>query len=103
MSKIGKLVEWNEPMAVALKYDGAAPPQVTAKDSGQGGRDIIELARQYGIPIHEDPALVQILSQIELGESIPEDLFIIVAEILAFAYLISGQTPPVSNTTHSKD
>ncbi|MBN4078467.1 EscU/YscU/HrcU family type III secretion system export apparatus switch protein [Gammaproteobacteria bacterium AH-315-C21] len=95
--------EFSDTIAVALKYDGLAAPQVTAKDSGQGGENIIELARQYGIPLHEDPALAQILSQIQLGESIPEDLFVIVAGILAFAYTISGQTPPINATITSKD
>lgn len=95
--------EFNDTIAVALKYDGQAAPQVTAKNSGPGGEHILELARQYGIPIHEDPALAQMLSQIELGESIPEDLFVIVAEILAFAYLISGQTPPLNSDMPTKD
>jgi len=41
---------WNEPIAVALKYDGATPSQITAKDSGQGDQDTIELVCQYDIP-----------------------------------------------------
>ncbi len=87
----------SDTIAVALKYDGLDTPNVTAKDTGQGGEDILEIARQYGIPIHEDPNLAQILSQVELGESIPDDLFVIVAEILAFAYLVSGKRPPTQN------
>ncbi|PCH61344.1 MAG: flagellar protein FhlB [Gammaproteobacteria bacterium] len=90
-------------IAVALKYDGSAAPRVTAKNSGKGGEDIIELARQYGVPIHQDPALAQVLAQIKPGESIPEDVFIIVAEILSFAYLISGQTPPVNTQSSAKE
>lgn len=86
-------------VAVALKYDGLGAPVVTAKDSGAGGEAIIELARQYGIPVHESPELVQLLAQIDVGESIPNDLFVIVAEVIAFAYLISGRSPPASPAT----
>ncbi len=97
------MTDLTDTIAIALKYDGGAAPKIIAKDSGRAGADIIELARQYGVPIYEDPVLAQILAQIELNESIPEDLFIIVAEILAFAYLISGQTPPPRKRADTKE
>ncbi len=74
--------------AVALKYipkkDRA--PKVTAKGSGLIAEKIIELAREHGIPLKEDPALVQILAQLDLYQEIPPAVYIIVAEILAFVY-----------------
>ncbi len=100
---MAKYSDSTDTIAVALKYDGFDAPNVIAKDCGQGGEDIIELARQYGIPIHQDPDLVQLLAQIELGEAIPEDLFIIVAEILSFAYLISGKRPPIPDSSPPKE
>ena len=97
------MVDHTDTIAVALKYDGFVAPRVTARNSGKGGENIIELARQYGVPIHKDPALAQVLAQIEPGESIPEDLFMVIAEILAFAYLIAGQTPPMRAQTDTKE
>lgn len=74
--------------AVALKYipgrDQA--PRVTAKGQGLLAKKIIELARQHGIPIQEDPALVQVLAQLDFYQEIPPEAYLIVAEILAFVY-----------------
>ena len=46
----------------------------------------MEIAAAAGVPIREDPALVNALSSLELGQEIPEDLFVAVAEALAWAY-----------------
>ena len=77
--------------AVALKYepvkDGA--PRVTAKGAGQVAERIIELAKEKGIPIQEDPDLVKVLIQLDFQEEIPPDLYKAVAEILAFAYSLN--------------
>jgi len=74
--------------AVALKYfpgkDRA--PKVTAKGSGILAQKIIELAEKHGIPIKEDPALVEILAQLDFYQEIPPTVYIVVAEILAFVY-----------------
>lgn len=80
--------------AVALKYSGKGAPRVTAKGSGLLAEEIIALAKEHGIPVQDDPALVGLLAQIDLGEEIPEHLYIVVAEILAFTYWISGKIPP---------
>jgi flagellar biosynthesis protein len=77
--------------AVALRYtphqDRA--PKVTAKGSGLVAQKIIDLARQHGIPIKEDPALVQILAQLDLNQEVPPSIYVIVAEILAFVYSLN--------------
>jgi flagellar biosynthesis protein len=77
--------------AVALAYDPAARglPQITAKGSGELAEELIRLAVQYGIPIKYDPDLIQILSKLEIGEDIPEEIFLAVAEILAFVYWVN--------------
>lgn len=81
-------------MAVALLYDGANAPQVTAKGQGDVARQILELARQHNIPLQDDPELAAILAQIPLGDEIPESLYKLIAEVISFAYLVSGKRPP---------
>lgn len=82
--------EYNETYkaAVALKYkiqeDNA--PKVVAKGRGTLARKIIEVANEHGIPIREDPDLVEALLKLDLNEEIPLELYQIVAEILAFVY-----------------
>ncbi|MFP3927946.1 MAG: EscU/YscU/HrcU family type III secretion system export apparatus switch protein [Desulfobacteraceae bacterium] len=74
--------------AVALEYDPKRnnAPRVTAKGSGRVAERIIELAREQGIPIAEDPDLIGALIQLDFYEEIPRELYQAVAEILAFAY-----------------
>jgi flagellar biosynthesis protein len=78
-------------LAAALKYDPQkdAAPVVTAKGRGTIAEKIISLARKNGIPIKEDPSLVQILSKLEVDEQIPPVLYKAVAEILAFVYSLN--------------
>lgn len=74
--------------AVALRYipDQDRAPKVTAKGSSLLAQKIIDLAREHGIPIKEDPALVQVLAQLDFYQEIPPSLYVVVAEILAFIY-----------------
>lgn len=80
-------------IAVALHYDGSNAPTVTAKGRNQVARRIMQLAQDHGVPLHEDEYLVQVLSTIELGDEIPENLYRAVAEVIAFAYYLSGRVP----------
>ncbi|MGB9710372.1 MAG: EscU/YscU/HrcU family type III secretion system export apparatus switch protein [Thermodesulfovibrio sp.] len=79
--------------AVALKYDKErdTAPKVVAKGRGWIADKIIELARQHGIPLKEDEALVEVLSKLPLYEEIPVELYKAVAEILVFVYKIKGK------------
>lgn len=79
--------------AVALYYDGDNPPVVSASGQQDIAEQIIALAREYGVPIYENADLVNVLATLELGESIPEALYLSIAEIIAFAYYIQGKTP----------
>jgi flagellar biosynthesis protein len=88
-------IEHNPPdLAIALNYDGANAPRLTAKGEHELARRIIELAKEYDVPLHQDPQLAALLAQIPLGEEIPEALYRAVAEVIAFAYLLSGKRPP---------
>lgn len=80
-------------LAVALKYDGSGAPRVTAKGGGQVAERIVELARQHDVPIQENAPLVQLLAQVELDAEIPPALYLAVAEVIAFAYYLSGKAP----------
>ena len=79
--------------AVALAYDGEGAPRVVAKGGGDVAERILELARQHGVPLEHDPALVQLLSRVDLGEQIPRPLFAAVAQGLAFAWSVAGRPP----------
>jgi len=80
-------------IAVALHYDGTNSPRVTAKGKGLIAEEIIERAKAHDIPLHADAALVKVLSNVPLGEEIPRELYIAVAEVIAFAYMLSGKMP----------
>ena len=80
-------------LAVALRYDGNRAPRVTAKGAGALAEQIIALAQANAVPLHADPALVSVLSNVPLGEEIPRELYLAVAEVIAFAYLLSGKVP----------
>ncbi|MCG5535033.1 EscU/YscU/HrcU family type III secretion system export apparatus switch protein [Ectothiorhodospira mobilis] len=79
--------------AIALQYTGRGAPRLTAKGRGEVAEQIEALARTHGVAIHEDAALTQALSQIPLGEEIPENLYVAVAEVLAFVYWLGGRRP----------
>jgi flagellar biosynthesis protein len=80
--------------AIALKYDKSKDraPRVTAKGSRKIAERIIKLANEKGIPISEDPDLVGALMKLDLESEIPQELYMVVAEILAFAYRINRNT-----------
>lgn len=84
-------------VAVALQYDGKNAPKVTAKGEGALAERILQVAKDSDIPLHEDPILVQVLSQIDLDNEIPRNLYIAVAEVIAFAYILAGKICPLKD------
>lgn len=76
--------------AVALSYDETKDPapKVVAKGTGDVAKKIIEIAKENNIPIQEDPTLVEMLSELEINQTIPEKLYEVVAEIFAFIYKV---------------
>ena len=84
------------PRAVALSYDGHAAPRVTAKGQGAVAERILAIAEAHEIPLQQDPALITLLAQVELGDEIPPQLYVAVSRVLAFAYRIAGRAPPQS-------
>jgi flagellar biosynthesis protein len=72
--------------AAALRYEGGGSPKVTAAGRGLIAEKILEEAKKAGVPIREDKALAEALAGLELGTDVPEDLWVAVAQALAWAY-----------------
>ncbi|HZN23622.1 MAG TPA: EscU/YscU/HrcU family type III secretion system export apparatus switch protein [Burkholderiales bacterium] len=79
--------------AVALTYETGSPaPRVVAKGRGLIAEEIIKRAAEAGIYVHESPELVGLLMQVDLDDAIPPQLYVAVAELLAWLYrLESGE------------
>ena len=84
--------------AVALHYSGEeGAPRVVAKGRGLLAEEIIERARAAGVFVHESPELVSLLMQVDLDERIPPELYVAVAELLAWLYRLEHElTPPIA-------
>jgi flagellar biosynthesis protein len=80
-------------IAIALNYDQKNAPTVAATGQNELAERIVELAEEHDIPLHNDPELAALLSRIPLGDEIPENLYRAVAEVIAFAYLLTGKFP----------
>lgn len=71
--------------AVALEYDPRdIAPRILAIGKGQVAERIIETAKKEDIPIHRDEKLAKTLSKLEIGDTIPPELYEVVAEVLVF-------------------
>ncbi|MEE2764800.1 MAG: EscU/YscU/HrcU family type III secretion system export apparatus switch protein [Pseudomonadota bacterium] len=79
--------------AVALKYDGDKAPTITATGTHELAEEIVRIAREHEVPLYENAELASLLARLSLNEEIPESLYRVIAEILAFAFHIRGRTP----------
>lgn len=81
--------------AVALAYSaGEAAPRVVAKGKGVVAREILARAREAGVYVHESPELVSLLMQVDLDARIPPQLYVAVAELLAWLYRLEHGLDP---------
>ncbi|MFJ9989668.1 EscU/YscU/HrcU family type III secretion system export apparatus switch protein [Pseudomonas putida] len=85
--------------AIALSYDGDQAPTLSAKGEDELAEAILALAREHEVPIYENAELVRLLARLELGEQIPEALYLTIAEIIAFAWQLRGKVPVGFNDT----
>jgi flagellar biosynthesis protein len=71
-----------------MKYDVAQDraPRIVAKGKGAVAERIMELARQSGVPVHEDPELIEALAKLDVQQEIPAELYQVMAEVLTFIY-----------------
>lgn len=71
--------------AVAIAYDpGDTAPKILATGKGAVAERIIEAAKENDIPFYQDNKLAQTLSKLQIGDTIPPELYEVVAEILVF-------------------
>ncbi len=82
------------PAAAALRYDPLKPepPQVLAVGRGPIAEEIVRVARERGIPLHEDAGLVEALARLDVSEFIPRELYAVVAEVLAYVYRVDKES-----------
>lgn len=97
----------NKPKAaVGLKYDksqlGNDAPKVIAKGYGDLADEMISLAKKSGVIVHEDEALMDTLGRLDIGQDIPQELFYVIAELIAFSYVLQGKFPDNWNNIHNK-
>ena len=74
--------------AIALGYkpDSDRAPKVIAKGLGPVAEAILALAKKHNVHIHNDEALARSLYVLELGQEVPEQFYVAIAEVLAFVY-----------------
>lgn len=79
--------------AIALKYQSKfdTAPKVVAKGKGLIADKIVSRAKDFGVPIQEEPSIVEVLSNLEINQQIPKDLYNVVAEVFAFIYRADKQ------------
>lgn len=81
------------PQAVAIKYDDrTAAPRVVAKGYGTLAETIIQTAKDNGLYVHESSELVGVLMKLDLDQQIPPELYVAIAELLAWLYQLEGKS-----------
>jgi flagellar biosynthesis protein len=78
--------------ATALRYtEDSDAPEVVATGAGEIARTIIAAAEEAGVPVRQDAALVEALSKLDVGQAIPPELYVAVAEALVWAYRLDAK------------
>ncbi|MBV8283002.1 MAG: EscU/YscU/HrcU family type III secretion system export apparatus switch protein [Candidatus Eremiobacteraeota bacterium] len=80
------------PAAAALTYDPVKPepPQILAVGRGRTAEEIVRIAKENGVPLHEDPGLVEALAMLDVSDYIPRELYAVVAEILSYVFRVDA-------------
>jgi len=83
----------NSKRAVALKYDTNKnnAPVVIASGSGYIANKVVEIAEENGVPVYKDDSLSVLLSQLDVGSEIPEELFSAIVDI--YIYFLNFKLP----------
>ncbi len=108
MSKKSSSEQGKQKSAVGLKYQQPSQenqqqaPTIVAKGFGDLAEEIVALARQNGVLVHEDPYLSDFLATLDLGQEIPETLYHVIAELISFSYVLQGKFPDSWAKLHGK-
>jgi len=82
--------------AVAISYDAKRhSPFISALGNDERAEAIVEMAKELGLYVHKDPALLNQLKGLKEGEEIPKELYTVIAIIMSFSYYLQGKTPEV--------
>lgn len=87
---------------IGLKYEEGSAPTVVSKGEGELAERIIAMAQEQGVLVHEDAQLSSILQQLQLGQEIPKELYVTIAELIAFSYVMQGKFPSNWTNLHNK-
>ena len=79
-----------KPSAVGLHYDGDTAPIVTVAGTGAIAEAIIAQAIAHDVPLYENSDLLESLASLDIGQEIPEELYVIIAQIIAFVYHLNA-------------
>lgn len=79
--------------ALSLVYDGFSAPEIVSKGYNELADQIIEHARSHNILIHKDEVLFKRLETMAVGDKIPPNMYVVIAELIAFSYLLKGKFP----------
>lgn len=89
--------------AIALQYHGGQnAPKIIAKGVADSAQEIIDIARLHDILVHEDPTLSDALAAFDIGQEIPEGLYLVIAELIAFCFVLKGKFPQNWQNIHNK-
>ena len=91
-----------EKRVIGLRYDQKSAPTVVAKGYGALAEELIAIARENDVMIHQDAELSQFLNALELGQEIPRELYIVIAELIAFAFVLQGKFPDKWQNIHQR-
>lgn len=82
--------------AVALSHAKDMTPVVVAKGYGVVAESIIRIAREHGLYVHSSPDLVKLLMEVDLDARIPPQLYVAVAEVLAWLHHLESENRPAA-------
>lgn len=93
------------PLAAAIGYrEGDLAPRLLAKGQGEMAEVIIDKARELGIPLREDQALIlPLLLQLDIYEYIPPELYTAIVEILVWVHQLEERKHPTQPSVTTED
>jgi len=80
--------------AIGLLYEAGKAPEVVSKGFGDLADEIVAKAKEKGILVHQDEQLFDSLAKLNLHDEIPRELYYVIAELIAFSYILQGKFPP---------
>ncbi|MCE2571488.1 EscU/YscU/HrcU family type III secretion system export apparatus switch protein [Motilimonas eburnea] len=80
--------------SISISYNSSqGAPTIEQKVSGAAAEQLNQAAQEAGILLHQDEHLMSLLESLEQGEEIPESLYVLMAELISFSYLLQGKFP----------